>query len=134
MRKFLTAALMLVATFTAASAQQQQRNASPQSVEEISRLARAPTTVDGIGRAVVVVTDDAGNPVPGANAKLESVWGGDHFCEAWGSTNANGALALGALHLGKLKMVVKAKGFQSQTIEVDPMSLDKPVQVKLVRK
>lgn len=131
MRKLFIAALIVAATFSFAFAQQE---ATTQSLENITRLARAPQQADGLGRAVILVTDSNGNPIPNAYAKLESVWGGDHFCESWGSTGNLGAIALNPIHMGKLKLMVKAKGYQTQKIEVDASSLSEPVRVQLARK
>ncbi|HEX8493873.1 MAG TPA: hypothetical protein VF658_13595 [Pyrinomonadaceae bacterium] len=132
MRKLFIAALILSATFSIALAQQE--TTTQPSLEEITRRARAPKQVDGLGQAVVIVSDKDGNPIPNAYTKLESVWGGDHFCESWGSTNSLGAIALNPIHMGKLKLMVKAKGYQTQKIEVDANSLSEPVRVTLARK
>ena len=131
MRKFFISALILVAAFGGALAQQET---TQQSLENIVRLARAPQQTDGLGRAVIIVSDKDGNPVKNAYAKLESVWGGDNFCESWGSTNDLGAIALNPIHMGKLKLMVKAKGYETQKIEVDASSLSEPVRVTLARK
>jgi len=131
MRKLFIAAFIVAAAFSLAPAQQE---GGDQSLENITRKARAPKQTDGLGQAVVLVSDKDGNPVSNAYAKLESVWGGDHFCESWGSTNSLGAIALNPIHMGKLKLVVKAKGYQTQKIEVDASSLSEPVRVTLARK
>jgi hypothetical protein len=131
MRKLFIAALIVAAAFSYAFAQQETNQ---QSLENITRLARAPQQPDGLGRAVVVVSDKDGNPVRNAYAKLDSVWGGDNFCESWGSTNDQGAIALNPIHMGKLKLMVKAKGYATQKIEVDASSLSEPVRVTLTRK
>jgi hypothetical protein len=131
MRKLFIAALIVAASFIIAPAQQETTQLS---LEEITRLARAPQQPDGLGRAVILVSDKDGNPVRNAYAKLESIWGGDQFCESWGSTNNLGALALNPIHMGKLKLVVKAKGYQTQKIEVDAGALSEPVRVTLARK
>ncbi|MBD0326848.1 MAG: hypothetical protein ICV68_10470 [Pyrinomonadaceae bacterium] len=131
MRKLFIAALIVAAAFIIAPAQQET---TQQSLEEITRLARAPQQPDGMGRAVILVSDKDGNPIGNAYAKLESVWGGDQFCESWGSTNSIGALALNPIHMGKLKLMVKAKGYQTQKIEVDASTLSEPVRVTLARK
>lgn len=131
MRKLFIAALIVAASFSYASAQQ---DTTQQSLENITRLAKAPQFADGLGRAVVIVSDKDGNPIGNAYAKMESIWGGDHFCESWGSTNSLGAIALNPIHMGKLKLMVKAKGYQTQKIEVDASSLSEPVRVTLVRK
>jgi hypothetical protein len=36
--------------------------------------------------------------------------------------------------MGKLKLVVKAKGYQTQKLEVDASALSEPVRVTLARK
>jgi hypothetical protein len=131
MRKLFIAALIGAATFSFAHAQQ---DTTQLSLENISRLARAPQSTDGLGRAVVLVTDKDGNPIRNAYAKLESLWGGDHFCESWGSTNGIGAIALNPIHMGKLKLMVKAKGYETQKIEIDASSLSEPVRVQLAHK
>ncbi|HEY0386080.1 MAG TPA: hypothetical protein VGC64_08705 [Pyrinomonadaceae bacterium] len=131
MRKLFIAALIITAAFGFAPAQQ---DSTQQSLEKITRLARAPQSVDGVGRAVIVVSDKDGNPIQNAYAKMDSVWGGDHFCESWGSTNSQGAIALNPIHMGKLKLMVKAKGYEAQKVEVDAGSLSEPVHVTLARK
>jgi hypothetical protein len=131
MRKLFTTALILIATFGLATAQQETTTAS---LESITQLAKAPQQADGLGRAVILVSDKDGNPIRNAYAKLESVWGGDNFCESWGSTGSLGAIALNPIHMGKLKLMVKAKGYETQKIEVDAGSLSEPVRVTLARK
>ena len=131
MRKLFIAGLILAAAFSLAFAQQETNQ---QPLENITRLAQAPRQPDGLGRAVVIVSDKDGNPVRNAYAKLDSVWGGDNFCESWGSTNDQGAIALNPIHMGKLKLMVKAKGYMTQKIEVDASSLSEPVRVTLTRK
>lgn len=131
MHKLFMAALLALAAFSFVPAQQ---GSTQQSLESITRLARAPQQADGLGRAVIIVNDKDGNPVKNAYAKLESVWGGDHFCESWGSTGDLGAIALNPIHMGQLKLTVKAKGYATQKIDVDASSLSSPVQVTLARK
>jgi hypothetical protein len=132
MRKLLTAALIITAAFTLAFAQ--EANSSTQGTDDMVRLARAPLQPDGIGRAVVVVRDENGNPVPGAYAKLESIWGSDNFCESWATTGEKGWVALNPIHMGRLKLMVKAKGYQTQKIDVTASSLSEPVHVTLTKK
>jgi hypothetical protein len=132
MRKLLTAALIIAATFTLSLAQ--ETTSSTQSTEDLVKMARAPLQHDGIGRAVVIVQDQNGNPVRGAYAKLESIWGGDNFCESWATTGEKGAVALNPIHMGQLKLMVKAKGYQTQKIEVQANSLSEPVHVTLTKK
>lgn len=136
MRKLLTAAFIIAAAFGMAQAQDQSNTQPPreQSTEELVKMARAPLQPDGIGRAVIVVQDENGNPVPGAYAKLESNWGGDNFCESWATTGARGAVALNPIHMGHLKLMVKAKGYQTQKLDVQASSLSEPVRVTLTKK
>jgi hypothetical protein len=131
MRKLFASALIIAAVCLVGIAQD---NDSSQSREEMARLARAPQQVDGIGRAVVFVTDEAGKPVKGAYATLESTWGGDHYCESFGSTDADGAIALLPIHMGTLRLVVKAKGYQTTKLPVSLQSLSEPVRVTLSHK
>jgi hypothetical protein len=135
MRKLLTAAFIIAAAFTFCLAQQgTTTTSSTQSLEDLAKIARAPLQPDGIGRAVVIVRDENNNPVKGAYAKLESVWGGDNFCESWATTGEKGAVALPPLHMGQLKLMVKAKGYQTQKIDVSASSLSEPVLVTLNKK
>ena len=131
MRKLFASALIIAAVCLVGIAQD---NSSSQSREEMSKLARAPQQVDGIGRAVVFVTDEGGNPVKGAYATLESTWGGDHYCESFGSTDGDGAIALLPIHMGTLRLVVKAKGYETSKMPVSLNSLSEPLHVTLSRK
>ncbi|MBV9209328.1 MAG: carboxypeptidase regulatory-like domain-containing protein [Acidobacteria bacterium] len=131
MRKFLASALLLSAVCLFAVAQD---NSSPESREELAKLAKAPAEIDGIGRAVVFVSDESGQPVKGAQATLESTWGGDHYCESFGSTDRQGAIALLPIHMGTLRLVVKAKGYQTSKTTVSTGSLSEPIRVTLSRK
>jgi hypothetical protein len=132
MRKLLTAAFIITAAFSFCFAQ--GSISSMQSPEDLAKMARAPLQPDGIGRAVVIVQDENGNPVKGAYAKLESNWGGDNFCESWATTGEKGAVALPPLHMGQLKLMVKAKGYQTQKIEFPASSLSEPIHVTLTKK
>ncbi len=131
MRKLFASALIIAAVCLVGIAQD---NSSSQSREEMSKLARAPQQIDGIGRAVVFVTNEDGQPVKGAYATLESTWGGDHYCESFGSTDSDGAIALLPIHMGTLQLVVKAKGYQTSKMPVSLNSLSEPLHVTLSRK
>lgn len=130
MRRILTAVLMIAGLFTVGPAQEQNTS---QSREALAKLARAPSERDGIGRAVVFVGDANGGVVTGAYANLESTWGGDHYCESFGSTNDQGAIALLPIHMGQLKLVVKARGYRTASMEVDADNLSRPIFVTLER-
>lgn len=97
-------------------------------------MGRAPGQPEGIGRAVIEVNDEQGNPVPAAYVTLSSIWGGDQFCESYGGVNKDGVIALLPIHMGKLKLKVKAKGYKTYETTIDPSTLNQPVVVTLVRK
>ncbi|HEX8747499.1 MAG TPA: carboxypeptidase-like regulatory domain-containing protein [Pyrinomonadaceae bacterium] len=132
MRKLFIAALIIAAAFSMGLAQQGPNETK--STEELLRMGRAPGATDGIGRAVIDVEDMSGNPIPTAYVTLSSVWGGDNFCESYGGVNKDGVIALLPIHMGKLKLKVKAKGYKTQEITVDPSTLSEPVVVKLEKK
>ncbi|HKS29364.1 MAG TPA: hypothetical protein VJS44_16155 [Pyrinomonadaceae bacterium] len=132
MRKLFFAALIIVAAFSMGLAQQGPNETK--STEELLKMGRAPEGAEGIGRAVIEVEDMNGNPVPTAYVNLSSIWNGDQFCESYGQVNRDGVIALLPIHMGKLKLKVKAKGYKTQEIVVDPATLDEPVVVKLEKK
>jgi hypothetical protein len=131
MRKFLVAALLVTASFCAALAQQPTLNGQ----EDIQNMGVAPTSPNGIGRADVRVFDEAGNPISNASVKLESTRSDGYFCETdWGLTNPRGVIVMPPLHMGQVKLKVKAPGFKSQNIQIDNNSLGQPLRVTLVKK
>jgi hypothetical protein len=132
MRKLFIAALMIAASFTLGLAQ--ETTASNGATTDIPNMGRAPKEANGIGRADVRVLDQDGNPVKNASVKLESNRSDGFFCESWGATDARGVIALPPLHMGTLKLIVKAKGYQTQKIDVPASSLSDPVRVTLVKK
>ncbi|HEX8176384.1 MAG TPA: carboxypeptidase-like regulatory domain-containing protein [Pyrinomonadaceae bacterium] len=132
MRKLFIAALIIAAAFSMGLAQQGPNETK--STEEMLKMGRAPGAADGIGRAVIEVKDMSGNPIPTAYVTLGSVWGGDNFCESYGGVNSDGVIALPPIHMGKLKLKVKAKGYKTQEVVVDPSTLNQPVMVKLEKK
>jgi len=130
MRKLFITALIIVASFGMALAQDSSSNKT----EEIPNMGKAPTKPDGIGRLDVRVFDEAGNPVGKAWVKLESKRSDGFFCESWNSTNDKGQAVLPPIHMGKLTMIVKAKGYGTYKVEIDPQNLNEPVRVTLVKK
>ena len=126
MRSLIIASLLLVSAFGAASA---QTNSS-----DIPNMGRAPKQADGVGRLDLRVVDENGNPVQGVRADLQSKRAGGFLCESWNWTDARGVSVLPPLHMGKLTLKLSAKGYQTQTIQVDAASLDQPVRVTLVKK
>ena len=125
MRKLIIATLLVASAFGAASAQNNN---------EIPNMGRAPKQADGIGRLDLRVVDQDGNPVQGVRADLESKRMDGFRCESWNWTDARGVAVLPPLHMGQLTLKLSAKGFQTQTIQVDAASLDQPVRVTLDKK
>lgn len=136
MRKLFLVALLVFATAAAALAQQGQQSSSAamQGGEEIPNMGRAPRALDGIGRVDLRVFDADGNPVKGAFAELESRRLNGMFCESWNTTDWRGVAVLPPLHMGRLTLKLKAPGFETQKIQVDPNALDQPVRVTMLRK
>ncbi|HZG54447.1 MAG TPA: carboxypeptidase-like regulatory domain-containing protein [Pyrinomonadaceae bacterium] len=99
----------------------------------IQNRGHAPTRPDGLGRLDLRVADAQGRPIRGAQAKLSSQRSGGFFCETWNSSDANGVAVLPPLHVGKLKLVVKAAGYRTQTFDIAPSALSQPVRVTLAR-
>lgn len=126
MRKLIFVTLFVV-TCSLAAAQQPGG-------QDIPNMGRAPQAADGIGRLDARVFDESGNPVRGVSVKLQSINSGDMFCEAWNSTDERGVAVLPAIRMGRLTLVVKAKGYATQKLELQPASLGEPVRVTLVRK
>ena len=125
MRRLIIASLLVVSAFGAAAAQNNN---------EIPNMGRAPKQADGVGRLDLRIVDEDGNPVKGVRADLKSNRSGGFVCESWNWTDARGVAVLPPLHMGKLTLKLSAKGFQTQTIQVDAASLDQPVRVTLVKK
>ncbi len=123
MRKLLLATLFVAAATVCAAAQSQ----------DIQNMGRAPSEPNGIGRLDARVVDEAGNPVRGAQLKLESRRTDGFFCESWNTTDERGVAVLPPLHMGRLRLVVKAKGYEDQRLDISPASLSEPVRVTLVK-
>ena len=130
MHRLFIVSLIVVASFGAAVAQ----SGAVQNGETIPNMGRAPKQADGIGRLDLRVVDENGDPVQGVRADLESRRSGGLFCESWNFTDARGIAVLPPLHMGRLTLKLKAKGFETQKIEIAASSLDEPVRVTLVRK
>lgn len=129
MSKVLSLLLIVVATFGIALAQEPARN-----TDEPASQGVAPKEPNGIGRADVRVFDENGNAIRNAYVKLESSRTDGFFCESWGDTNERGMIALPPIHMGTLKLKVKAKGYQSQELDVPAADLGNPVHVTLKKK
>src|SRR5882762_3570742 len=129
MSKVLSVLFIIVASFSIALAQEPSRNN-----ETPPSQGRAPKVPDGIGRADVRVFDEKGNPIRNAYVKLESTRTDGFFCESWNNTDERGLAGLPPLHMGTLKLKVKAKGFKTQELEVPAEDLGNPVRVTLKKK
>jgi hypothetical protein len=134
MRKFLIAALIIGATFSLGLAQDSSEPQTPQDTEQMLKMGHAPSQPGGIGRAVVVVTDEQGNPVKGAYVKIVSMWGDGNLCESWAWTNDKGVVVLPPLHMGELKMNTTAKGYKKFVEEVELSALSDPIHITLTSK
>ena len=129
MSKALSVILIIVASFSIALAQEPSRNNDTLPSQGI-----APKLPNGIGRADVRVFDEKGNPIRNAYVKLESTRTDGFFCESWGETDENGVITLPPIHMGTLKLKVKAKGFRQQELDVPADNLGDPLQVTLKKK
>lgn len=129
MRKVFSAFLLIAVTCVIGYAQ-----GPSQKSDEPASQGIAPKVENGIGRADVRVFDENGNPIRDAFVKLESTRTDGFFCESWGGTNDHGIIALPPIHMGMLKLKVKAKGFRSQELAVPRNELGEPVRVTLKKK
>ncbi|HLL76494.1 MAG TPA: carboxypeptidase-like regulatory domain-containing protein [Pyrinomonadaceae bacterium] len=128
MRKLLLATLFVAAAFSVAPAQDN----TPQG-QDIPNMGRAPSEPNGIGRLDARVVDEAGNPVRGVHLKLESRRTDGFYCESWNWTDERGVAVLPPLHMGRLRLIVKAKGYEDQRLEISAANLSEPVRVTLVK-
>ena len=129
MSKVLSVLLIVFATSGIAFSQK----ASPNSDNPTSQ-GIAPKIINGIGRADVRVFDESGNPIRNAYVKLESTRSDGFFCESWGETDERGIIALLPIHMGSLKLKIKAKGYHSAMLDVPTEQLAEPVRVTLKKK
>jgi len=127
MSKVLSAAFIILSAFALALAQEPNRDDPPST-------GVAPKVINGVGRADVRVRDENGNPIKDAYVKLESTRTDGFFCESWNNTDERGLAGLLPLHMGNLKLKIKAKGYQSQELEIPFDQLGEPVRVTLKKK
>ena len=128
MRKLFLGALIIAAAVLAAPAQEP---ATPQA-KEIPNMGRAPQGPDGIGRLDARVIDgETGQPIEGVHVKLGSIRSDGFFCESWNSTDERGVAVLPPIHMGSLRLTVKAKGYETQKLNLDPQTLNEPVRIAL---
>ena len=133
MRKLFITALIVLASFSLTLGQSQQ-GGSTQGKDDIPNMGRAPSEPNGIGRLDLRVEDENGHPIMSAFAKLESNRSDGYLCESWNTTDAKGVAVLPPIHMGKLTLYVKAKGFKTLKIEIPVNSLSEPVHVTLLEK
>lgn len=129
MSKLFSAILIIAATCVVAFPQGPSQNSDQPASQGV-----APKVPNGIGRADVRVFDENGNPIRNAYVKLESTRSDGFFCESWGDTDERGIIALLPIHMGELKLKVKAKGYRSQELVVPASELGDPVHVTLKKK
>jgi hypothetical protein len=127
MSKVLSVSFIILSAFALALAQEPNRDDPPST-------GIAPKVINGVGRADVRVRDEQGNPIKDAYVKLESTRTDGFFCESWNTTDARGLAGLLPLHMGNLKLKIKAKGYQSQELEIPFDQLGDPVRVTLKKK
>lgn len=129
MSKVLSILLVLVAAAVFGFGQEPSRNN-----DDPPSTGVAPKVENGIGRADVRVRDENGNPIKDAFVKLESTRTDGFFCESWNNTDERGLAALPPLHMGTLKLKIKAKGYQTVELEIPADRLGDPVRVTLKKK
>lgn len=128
MRKLFLGALIIVAIAAGGAAQQPNGNAN---ANEIPNMGKAPDGPNGLGRLDARVFDEAGQPVNNVYLKLDSARTDGFFCESWNSTDARGVAVLPPIHMGNLKLTLKAKGYETQKVSLDPAALGEPVRFTL---
>ena len=127
MRKLIFATLLIAAVSGAALGQTGGQSATNNN--DIPNMGRAPKQDDGVGRLDLRVVDENGNPVKGVRADLASHRSGGFLCESWNWTDARGVSVLPPLHMGKLTLKLSAKGYETQTVQVNASDLDQPVRI-----
>jgi hypothetical protein len=126
MRKLFIATLLIAASFGAGLA---QTGGAQNSNGDIPNMGRAPKQADGVGRLDLRIVDENGNPVKGVRADLASHRTGGFLCESWNWTDARGVAVLPPIHMGKLTLKLSAKGYETQTVEINPADLDQPIRI-----
>ena len=119
---------------TAASCFSAKNTGSSTSPSDPPNMGHAPDGPDGIGRADVCVVDQAGKPINGAKARLESKRSNGFTCESSNTTDLFGRAVLSPLHVGQLKLNVNMDGCKPLTAVLKAEQLAQPVQVQLAGK
>ena len=128
MRKLFLVTLIIAALCGVAAA---QNDSSAANAREIPNMGHAPAGPNAIGRLDARVFDEAGQPIEGAYLKLDSTRSDGFFCECWNSTDERGVAVLPPIHVGSLKLTIKAKGYETQKLTVEPQSLSEPLHITL---
>jgi len=129
MRKLFILSLLI---FAAAISVLGQNPTQPQNPGEPPNKGMAPKAPNGVGIADVRIFDESGNPIKNAAVKLESKRTDGYFCYTdWFPTDEQGVVVLPAMHMGQLKLKVKAKGYRSQKLHLMTKLLAEPVRVSL---
>ena len=126
MRKLFIATLLIAASFGASFA---QAGGAQNSNGDVPNMGCAPKQPDGVGRLDLRIVDENGNPVKGVRADLASHRTGGFLCESWNWTDARGVAVLPPIHMGKLTLKLSAKGYETQTVEINPADLDQPIRI-----
>ena len=128
MRKLFLVTLIIAALCGVAAAQNDAANSN---AKEVPNMGHAPAGPNAIGRLDARVFDETGQPIEGAYLKLDSNRSDGFFCECWNSTDERGVAVLPPIHVGTLKLTIKAKGYETQKISIDPSALAQPVHITL---
>jgi len=129
MSKVLSIFLLVIATTAIAHGQEPTRNN-----DDPPSMGVAPKVENGVGRADVRVRDESGNPIKDAFVKLESTRTDGFFCESWNNTDEHGLAGLPPIHMGSLKLKIKAKGYQTVELEIPADKLGEPIRVAMKKK
>ena len=99
-------------------------------------LGHAPRPRNPSVRMDLRVVDEAGRPVQGVKTKLWSERQSNGFsCETVHTTDPCGGVLMDPIHITKtLQLKLEARGFEPQTIQVDPSQLDKPYRAVMQAK
>jgi len=101
-------------------------------------MGHAPQTPGGSGRMDLRVLDQQGNPIKGAQAKLVSKYPAglpkNFICDCAKTSDATGRILMDPLHIGQLKLTLKADGYQPQEVAVSAEQLAQPVRVTMISK
>jgi len=101
-------------------------------------MGHAPKTPGGSGRMDLRVFDQQGNPIKGVQAKLVSKYPAGlpkgFICDCAKVSDAAGHILMDPLHIGQLKLTLKADGYQPQEVAVSADQLAQPVRVTMIAK